>query len=539
MGKNGAHRPARLGLVRKVLLPQPPRCAPASARQTTRRPPRRLCFRTTSQILTATPPPKPASTATAAHLLPPSICDDHYFRVSAPRGQRGTVLGRQPRLLCPTTSRAAASKPAVGFRDAAGVWDNRSTLTTNDPNRSFLSTFGTNGRTCATCHTPNDAWTATPARLPARFWESKGGDRIFASLDGTDCPTKDSQTPLAHAAASSLLLGKGLLRIALSVPPTAEFAVSRTSNPCGCGSTTTLSLYRRIPMAAKLRWQSEVMWDGRESAPGRSLNAALIQQASNAVTSHSAVPSSPAVALLQAVVNFELGQFAAQSSNNTADALAAAGATGGPRNLAKQNFTPGANEPFTANGGGGPPPAAVFNLYSAWQSLTGTDPTSLARAAIARGEPIFNTRSMLLRGVAGLNERRGPDQLPRTTIQGTCGTCHNTPNVGNDSSAMALNIGLANADRRTPDLPRFTLLKKTTGATVQTSDPGRALVTGKWADIGKFTIPQLRALSARAPSFHNGSAANLEAVVDYYDRRFALALSPGERQDLVLFLKAL
>lgn len=118
-------------------------------------------------------------------------------------------------------------------------------------------------------------------------------------------------------------------------------------------------------MAANLRWRSEVMWDGRESAPGRSLNAALIQQASNAVTSHSAVPSSPAAALVQAVVNFELGQFAAQSSDNTAGALDAAGATGGPRNLAKQNFTPGANEPFTANGGGGPPPAAVFNLYSA------------------------------------------------------------------------------------------------------------------------------------------------------------------------------
>ncbi|MSQ68035.1 MAG: hypothetical protein EXR83_07555 [Gammaproteobacteria bacterium] len=129
--------------------------------------------------------------------------------------------------------------------------------------------------------------------------------------------------------------------------------------------------------------------------------------------------------------------------------------------------------------------------------------------------------------------------MPRTTIQGTCGTGHNTPNVGHHSSPLALNIGLANADRRTQDLPLFTLINKTTAATVQTSDPGRAMVTGKWADIGKFAIPPLRALTARAPYFHNGSAATLEAVVDYCDRRFTLALSMGERQDLVLFLKAL
>jgi cytochrome c peroxidase len=49
----------------------------------------------------------------------------------------------------------------------------------------------------------------------------------------------------------------------------------------------------------------------------------------------------------------------------------------------------------------------------------------------------------------------------------------------------------------------------------------------------------LRALAARAPYFHNGSAARLEDVVDFYDTRFAMQLSPAEKQDLVAFLKAL
>ena len=46
------------------------------------------------------------------------------------------------------------------------------------------------------------------------------------------------------------------------------------------------------------------------------------------------------------------------------------------------------------------------------------------------------------------------------------------------------------------------------------------MVTGKWTDIGKFKGPVLRALSARAPYFHNGSAATLDDVVDFYDTRF-------------------
>jgi cytochrome c peroxidase len=85
----------------------------------------------------------------------------------------------------------------------------------------------------------------------------------------------------------------------------------------------------------------------------------------------------------------------------------------------------------------------------------------------------------------------------------------------------------------------ITLMNAATGQTIQTTDPGRAMVTGKWADIGKFKGPILRALPSRAPYFHNGMAASLEEVVDFYDTRFTLNLTADQKSDLVSFLKTL
>ena len=99
-------------------------------------------------------------------------------------------------------------------------------------------------------------------------------------------------------------------------------------------------------------------------------------------------------------------------------------------------------------------------------------------------------------------------------------------------------VGLTDPDVA-PYLPVYTLLNKTTGHRVQTTDPGRALISGKWNDIGRFKGPVLRALSSRAPYFHNGAAATLDEVVDFYERRFGIGLTAQERADLLAFLRAL
>jgi cytochrome c peroxidase len=140
--------------------------------------------------------------------------------------------------------------------------------------------------------------------------------------------------------------------------------------------------------------------------------------------------------------------------------------------------------------------------------------------------------------VPGLNGRM-EDPVRRPIQNGTCSICHDTPNAGNHSVAMALNIGIADPSRRTPDLPLYTLRNLATRELVRTTDPGRAMVTGKWADIGKFKGPILRGLAARPPYFHDGSAATIADVIAFYDQRFHIHLTDREKADLIAFLGAL
>jgi len=184
-----------------------------------------------------------------------------------------------------------------------------------------------------------------------------------------------------------------------------------------------------------------------------------------------------------------------------------------------------------------------MSLYDAWNSSNPASQTDeaahssdseSARAAIARGQALFNTKSIQIKNVKGLN-----DDLNMSEITGTCTTCHNTPNSGNHSVPMALDLGISDESRRTPDMPLYTLKNKGTGETIKTLDPGRALITGKWKDIGRFKGPVLRSVASRPPYFHDGSAPDLDAVVDFYNIRFGIGLTEAEKADLVAFLGAL
>src|SRR5205823_11508966 len=121
---------------------------------------------------------------------------------------------------------------------------------------------------------------------------------------------------------------------------------------------------------------------------------------------------------------------------------------------------------------------------------------------------------------------------------GSCTVCHDSPNAGDHSVKAPLNLGMADPIRA-PYLPVYTLRNLSTHETVQTTDPGRAMISGKWKDIGKFKGPILRALAARAPYFHNGSAIDLAAVVDFYDQRFGIGFTDEEKEDLIAFLRTL
>ena len=124
-------------------------------------------------------------------------------------------------------------------------------------------------------------------------------------------------------------------------------------------------------------------------------------------------------------------------------------------------------------------------------------------------------------------------------LAGTCGTCHDAPGGGSHSVVAPLDIGIADAARRTPDVPLYSFRNKVTGEVVQLTDPGRGLIDGRWSHLGRFKGPILRGLAARAPYFHDGSAADLAAVVEFYDGRFGIGFTEAEKRDLVAFLRAL
>ena len=56
---------------------------------------------------------------------------------------------------------------------------------------------------------------------------------------------------------------------------------------------------------------------------------------------------------------------------------------------------------------------------------------------------------------------------------------------------------------------------------------------------GRYRTTPLRGLLQHAPYFHDGSAADLPAVVEHYDRQFRLNLSARQKADLVEYLKSL
>ena len=175
----------------------------------------------------------------------------------------------------------------------------------------------------------------------------------------------------------------------------------------------------------------------------------------------------------------------------------------------------------------------------------------MTRKSVAAGEKLFNTFPLTITNVRGLN-----DSLKISSIPGNCTTCHDTPNVGNHSLPVPLDIGVSHpaqyelAPEITAALPELSVLNlpiyriacnagPLSGQVIYTSDPGKSLITGFCTDINRVKGPVLRGLAARAPYFHNGAAASLEQVVNFYNQRFQMNLTDQQKADLVAFLRSL
>ena len=430
--------------------------------------------------------------------------------------------------------RSALPNPVIST-NSSGTLSTVSTIGPIDVTNPFFQSLGTNGRTCNSCHVSSNAWTISPPEVQNRFDSTHGTDPIFRTVDGANCPSADVSTVAARKLAYSLLLNKGLIRISISVPSTADFQITDIQDPYSCAQTTTSqpAMYRRPLPSTNIPFLTTVMWDGRESPKGRSLEANLTQQAMDATSGHAEGAITPSAAQLQQIVAFETALYTAQSSDKGAGALNALGAKGGSSYLAQQEFYVGINDVLGADPDGHPFDSKAFTAYDAWANSP-----SPQKASIARGQELFNTFPIPITGVAGLNDLPG-----LSTVNGTCTTCHDSPNVGNHSVPLAINIGITDYPAvpalDVGGLPVYTIQCNGTGEVKHTTDPARAMVTGKCADVGKTKGPVLRALAARAPYFHNGAAKTLDDAVEFYNQRFQLGFTDQQKKDLVAFLKTL
>jgi cytochrome c peroxidase len=364
------------------------------------------------------------------------------------------------------------------------------------------------------------------AAIQERWREVGSKDPLFAAVDGSNCPNLSQQETSSH----SLLLDRGLFRIALPWPPKVqpEFRIEVVRDPTGCNTSpvygiasATVSVYRRPRVAANLDYVVAGLSGTTFMADGRELS--LRTQATSAILIHEQAEGPPTDAQLRQIVDFETRVYAAQSADIRGGLL---DEKDGPLVLGPKNLVSGKARNLSAES-----QSPVLRSFDSWRKRAGEGDLGLQRefrASVARGSDVFFTRRFRLES--------------GKTAMGTCATCH--------ASGMTRWMDISTTNRpeaqSLPDLPLFRITCDDTapphpllGRVIYTQDPGRALISGKCADVGSIAIQQLRGLSARAPYFSNGSARDLREVVEFYERRFHTEYTEEEKQDLVNFLRVL
>jgi len=130
---------------------------------------------------------------------------------------------------------------------------------TNNP---FFNSFGTNGRTCGTCHVEQLGWTITPG-----FAQALDRRNPLFVFDGSDCLPAGVPNP-NPSRNSTQLRNHGNIRIDLPIPAGADYTLVTSTDPLKCPtppSAGDLRMYRRPLPSANSAFLATVMWDGREN----------------------------------------------------------------------------------------------------------------------------------------------------------------------------------------------------------------------------------------------------------------------------------
>jgi cytochrome c peroxidase len=347
-------------------------------------------------------------------------------------------------------------------------------------NDTQLAGLGANGRACATCHVPEDAFQLSPENVARRHAD----DPLFRPIDADDFRIN------GPAAREYSNLRRGLIRVSIPLPPTLRLIDPQTNLP---SSETVADVWRAVPSIFNVALSGA---DGVEPtwrlAPnpngGYQIDAridTLQNQAIAALRTHAGAQQLPSARWLDEIAAFENAQFS----------------SAGVQRLA-------------------------LAMREGWKTLPDPDPP--LNALEREGKEIFKRACSACHGSAkhpSTSTVTSPPLKQRYhTIVSAC------PRPKQEWCAK---LGCFTLPACDPALERTVrtyelTLPDGTKERIATSDPGRLLLTGDVLDTesfdhshGVFDIPQLHGIARTAPYFHNNSAATLEDVLTFYQAFFA------------------
>ena len=391
---------------------------------------------------------------------------------------------------------------------------------------------GTNGRSCATCHVPEDGFTLTPEHV-ARLLETNPNDPLFAAIDADD-PTAETLT-FEH-------LEKGLVRVWLTLPDNVDLIDD-------AGNVITppdrkIFVWRGVPSIADSALTAPYQLDGRVET--------LEAQAQAAIRGHSE-GGEVSRAELERIAAFERSVFSSDRARKVADELASGAEFDEVSDVEDLlDLSPQEErgrevyEAICAACHGGADKATIVDrdvhdlAFPVLEpdgtvrfEVPATDPPTPVLAAHPENE-FLNIGSAYETFLGQLD----PDShvftrevsFPRYRYRFYTDASRSEVAADLPPAPPPLEEGFdieLDEDGNPVTGPNF-------GPQLFSADPGRAMITGSPSDFETFDVPTLRGIGKTAPYFHNNAADTLERVVEVYSdhllSRFPSLTLPGEKE---------
>ena len=320
-----------------------------------------------------------------------------------------------------------------------------------------------NGRSCATCHRPEDNFGLTPATVEARYQlllkrrqkNPAADDPLFRSIDADDFD-QDFTT----------LRTKALVRVALPLAHNVKLADDPTA--------TSVLVWRAVPTVVNAGLTAPYQAEGRLGT--------LADQALAAMREHSEITQDPDDRVRAADSALPGTSVLVESRQTPGSRARRRGGAAERRTTLEPSSSD--REKRRSRNSVGPATAARHR-----QSTRTHDSFPYPSAVRCRVRRPSSTSSCRRRGYLPARRR------PRSS-QG---------------------LPTASLEERTylVTVPNNTL-------TIVTSDPGRGAITGDAREFGRFDVPALFGVARTAPYFHDNSAATLDDVVRHYQALFEL-----------------